>query len=187
MSRDAGFTRADVDTGLFADPKVVRLARHVRDPQRVAAATCLYVGLVLASWKAGERVTLEESAPAWFLEPVDELQTVLLAADLVDTDGRIPVHAWSSWYEPARERRQLTIDRWARSNAKRRAPRDDDAATALSPRGDEGDRSVQDRSLPTGQVLPLRSHRAAIAARGGESTPARGVAAAHDPIEVDRV
>ncbi len=187
MSREAGFSRADVDTSLLADPKVVHLARQLRDPHLVATATCMYVGLVLASWKAGERVTLEDAAPAWFLEPVDKIRAALTAAELLDSEGRIPIHAWASWYEPAAERRRATVDRWTRANEKRRVSRGDSAATAQQPRGYIGEPQPTGPTGPTGQVLPIRSLRAASGSARGATTPARGVTAAPDEIEVDRV
>ncbi len=38
MSRDDGFRIADTDTGMMADPKVLALARRLRDSVRTAAA-----------------------------------------------------------------------------------------------------------------------------------------------------
>lgn len=184
MSRDGGFSRADLDTSLMADPKMVALARRHRDPQRTAVAGCLFAGLILASWKAGERVTLEDSLPAWYLEPVDAIAADLAAVGLVDGDGRILEHAWTSWYEPARERRAMTLDRNKRANDNRRtrAQRGDTAVTALSPRGDIGDRT--NRTGPTGQVRSLGD---ADASPGVSRKRANGTAyGVPSGIEVDR-
>lgn len=182
MSRAAGFSRADIDTGLLADPKVVRLVRQVRDPNAIAVATCLYVGLVLASWKAGERVTLDESLPAWFLDPVDDVRAALAAAELVDADGRIPAHAWESWYDPAYSSREKLRDKWAEANRRRGRNRGGtaDVTAEVPPRvHPHHDTTRHDTTIP----FP----RGATAPRRGDSTPARGVTAAPDGIPVDRV
>ena len=57
MSRDDGLARADIDTSLFDDPKVVALARRLRDPTQTMVAVGLYLALLLKSWRAGRRLT----------------------------------------------------------------------------------------------------------------------------------
>jgi hypothetical protein len=106
MSRDDGFAIADVDTGYFSDPKVVALARRLRNPVQTAAHLALYQALVLGSWGAGARITFDEALPAWWLEPPDEIRSNLAAVGLIDADGRIPKRAWTSWYLPAHTRRE---------------------------------------------------------------------------------
>lgn len=106
MSRDNGFTLADIDTGLYADAKVRRLARLLRDPRETAVHVALYEALLLGSWADGERVTLEDAAPAWWLDPVDDIAANLEKVHLIDAEGRIPEHAWESFYLPAWERRE---------------------------------------------------------------------------------
>lgn len=106
MSRDEGFTRADVDTGLYADPKIVALARRLRDPVSTAAHVALYEALVLESWAAGDRVAFGDALPAWWLEPATEQLGNLTAVGLVDADGRLPEHAWETWFRPAFDRRE---------------------------------------------------------------------------------
>lgn len=105
MSRNDGFDIADTDTGLMADPKVLALARRLRDATRTGAAITLYEAVRLASWKAGRRLTLEETVPGWWLDPVDDLAAALEAVGLLDAEHRIPGHAWLGWYGPAFERR----------------------------------------------------------------------------------
>ena len=105
MSRGLGFEVADTDTGLMADPKVLALARRLRDATRTGAAVALYDAVRLASWKAGQRLTLEETAPGWWLDPIDELAAALEAVGLIDDEHRIPAHAWAGWYGPAVERK----------------------------------------------------------------------------------
>ncbi|MGD0247805.1 MAG: hypothetical protein ABSB75_02015 [Candidatus Limnocylindrales bacterium] len=110
MSRDDGFSIADTDTGMLSDPKILTLARQLRDPIRTGAAIALYDAVRLASWKAGRRLTLEETVPGWWLDPFDELAAALVSAGLIDDEHRIPAHAWESWYGPARDRRQRLRD-----------------------------------------------------------------------------
>ena len=189
MSRDAGFLHADVDTSLMADPKVVALARRLRDPERTAVSVCLFTGLILASWKAGARVTLAEAAPAWYLEPVEAIQADLEAVGLVDHDGRLQAHAWTSWYIPADERREQTRERWRRANEGRRR-KADSAVTALPPRGDRGDHLTSPHDV-TDESRHVRPLRAADAARGGAArTNGAALRAAMNPadiVEADRV
>jgi len=149
VSRDAGFAIADLDTGLLADPKVVALARRQRDPLRTSAFVGLYVAVVLESWSSARRVTLEEAAPAWWLDGLSDAQQALLAAGLLDDDGRIPTHVWDGWYVPAAERRDQSRDRWRRASAAAR-----DRAKSVS---DDSARSHASRtvpSVPTDSVRP---------------------------------
>jgi hypothetical protein len=104
MSR-YGFAIADTDTGMMADPKILALARLLHDPVKTGAAICLYDAVRLASWRAGERLTLAETVPGWWLDAADELAAALSNVHLLDDERRIPVHAWESWYVPARDRR----------------------------------------------------------------------------------
>ncbi len=106
MSRSDGFDHADIDVGLMADPKVVGLARCLRDPVKIGAAVTLYQAAVLASWKAGARLTAEEALPAWWLDLPGQLIDALVVAKLLDADHRIPEHAFESWFGPARDRRE---------------------------------------------------------------------------------
>ena len=63
MSRDDGFTRADIDVGLLDDPKVRRLIRSIKDESLVARCIVAYTAVVLASWDRGERISLEGDHP----------------------------------------------------------------------------------------------------------------------------
>ena len=103
MSRDE-ITRADMDVGFYADRKIGALARLLREPVTTAAYAALYDATVRASWKAGRRLTLEESLPAWWLAPFDDAMSALIAVALLDAEGRVLEHAWASWYLPAAER-----------------------------------------------------------------------------------
>jgi hypothetical protein len=105
MSRDDGFGTADVDTGLLDDTKLRRLIRATRDEAVITRCIVGYIAVVLSSWRAGERVTLEDAAPVW-MTGVDDLIAKLAEAGLLDADGRIPEHAWTGWFEPAWRRRE---------------------------------------------------------------------------------
>jgi hypothetical protein len=102
----AGFPRADIDVGFYHDPKINKLARHLRDPSRTMVCLGLYQSLILASWADGERVTLDDAAPAWWLDPLGDVAAELEAVGLVDAEGRIPEHAWETWFGPARDARR---------------------------------------------------------------------------------
>jgi hypothetical protein len=104
MSRDDGLPRADTDTGMMSDPKVLALARLQRDPIRTLATIALYDAVRLASWKEGERLALPDCMPGWCLDPLDDLRADLVTVRLLDADERIPEHAWLAWFGPARER-----------------------------------------------------------------------------------
>lgn len=140
MSRDDGFAIADIDAGLFADPKIVALARQLRDPVQTAAHVALYQALVLGSWGAGERITLNDALPAWWLEPVDDIQAKLVAVGLLDGDGRIPEHSWDAWFTPAWERREARRESGrigGRKSRPKASPkhRSSDATATLNPTG----------------------------------------------------
>lgn len=105
MNRD-GFARADVDVAFYHDPKAIKLARRLRNPERTMVCLGLYQAVVLASWSEGERVTLEDAAPAWWAEGIDDIAADLAGVGLIDGDGRIPAHAWETWFGPARDARR---------------------------------------------------------------------------------
>jgi hypothetical protein len=110
MSRDNGFSHADIDVGLFDDPKVRRLARLQRDPARTSASLVLYLSLVLESWADGDRLVVDDAAPTWFTDPVDDLVADLKAVELVDPEGRVKESSWAAWFTPAFDRRQRRRD-----------------------------------------------------------------------------
>ncbi len=97
MSGRDGFSRADIDTNFFHDPKAVALARRLQNDCLTMAYLGLYQATVLASWKAGHRVTLIEAAPAWWLSNLGVPETELRAVDLLDDEGRVLEHAFEAW------------------------------------------------------------------------------------------
>lgn len=177
MSRD-GFPVADIDVGLLSDPKVAALARRLRRAQRVAAALLLYQATVLASWRAGRRVSLVDALPAWWLEPWEELARSLIDVELLDEGGLIPDHAWAAWFGPALERR-LAIRRAAIYGGLVRSGRSSEDANAeadrridaervrlgfpsrLSPKPEPGTPSLEaePRLSPKGEPEPSASDR----------------------------
>ena len=115
MSRDKGFTRADVDVRLLDDRKVRQPVRSTADEGLVARCLVAYTSVVLASWSAGEPVTLEDAAPLW-LTATEDLRDRLAFVGLLQSDGRIPEHAWANWFGEAWTRREKGRDRWRRWN-----------------------------------------------------------------------
>lgn len=104
MSRDTGFEIADVDVGILDDPKVRALVRTTRDEGLVARCLVAYISALVGSWAAGDRLTLEASAPIYVTQ-LEDLATRLQAVGLLDDEHRIPDHAWRSWFGPAAQRR----------------------------------------------------------------------------------
>jgi hypothetical protein len=105
MSRDDGFAVADLSTDLLDDPKVKALWRELDDQGRMGHALTLYTATVLASWRAGTRVTVADAAPVW-LALDDELLLVLVRVRLLDHTGRLPLRSWKGWFGPAWDRRE---------------------------------------------------------------------------------
>lgn len=105
MSRDDGFAVADLSTDLLDDPKVKALWRDLGDQGRMGHALTLYTATVLASWRAGARVTVNDAAPVWLVLD-DELLAALVRVKLLDKSGRLPLRSWKGWYGPAWERRE---------------------------------------------------------------------------------
>ena len=118
MSRDDGFAVADLSTDLLDDPKVKALWRDLGDQGRMGHALTLYTATVLASWRAGARVTLADAAPVW-LEIDGELVAALVRVKLLDRTGRVPLKSWKGWFGPAADRRDKLRTKWRRANERR--------------------------------------------------------------------
>jgi hypothetical protein len=152
VSRDDGFDVMDVSTSIVHDPKFRKLQRHA--PDHAGVAFTAYVSVMAESWKAGRRVSLEDSWPA-FLPGDPAAIAALVHVGLLDSDGMVPLRAWRGWFDPARKRRKKSRDRWNRYNSKRDHPRtENDADTALVPRGDDADTATS--------VPPVRSSRPSV-------------------------
>lgn len=101
MSRDDGFTIADVSVAFLRDPKVRQLrARGLEG----GAAVLIYLGVVLSSWEHGERLTLSESDTPFPATP--KRVAMLREVGMIDPDGRIPGAIWAAWFGPAQARKQ---------------------------------------------------------------------------------
>lgn len=179
--------RADMDTGLMADPKVVAMARKLRSESTTMQAVGLYVATVLASWAAGERLTLDEAVPAWWMGSWDDLADALVEAKLLGEDRRIPDHAWEDWYEPARTRRdrfRTLGSRGGRATAEGRASaRPDAVADAPAEPERTVDRTVQPihpSIQPTNQTI----HPSGDRAGGNGADPLLALLDDNDAIDV---
>ena len=106
MSRDDGFTVADVDSSYFDDAKMRDLWHALGDADRMARAVCLHQSTLLASWRAGSRVTVAQAVPLWLAVDA-ELVTVLRAVKLLDRFGKIPSDSWQVWFGTAYKRREV--------------------------------------------------------------------------------
>lgn len=175
MSRDRGFAVADTSTSLMDDPKVRAMWRALRpDEAAMATAMHLHEAVRLASWREGERVSAEDSAPAWMTD-ITTPASHLKEHGLLDADGKVPRTTWRHWFGAADSRRKETRERWRRSKQKARQPGDpstnvSDGSTP-SPRGHHSGSTGP--SVPT--VPTVRPSPRARRARGrGGLTPING-------------
>jgi hypothetical protein len=106
MSRDDGFAIADISTALYSHPRVVALARRLRDGSQTAVHVAMFNAVLLASWAAGRRLTVDEACPPWWIDTLDDVRANLQAVGLLDDEARIPDESWESWFTPAFERRE---------------------------------------------------------------------------------
>lgn len=105
MSREDGFSIADVDTSMLDDPKFRTLWRRLRGRAAMGQAVTVYLAAILESWRSGERSTADDAAPTW-LGDVSGTVAALSAVGLLDEGGKVPEHAWLSWFVPAFDRRE---------------------------------------------------------------------------------
>lgn len=139
MSRDDGFAVMDVSTSWLSDDKFTRLARE--HPRQLLWCVSGYAATKAASWRHGKRMRITDSLPAWLAFNAEGIGA-LVSVKLLDRTGRIPAKTWRDWFGPAQKRRQLSLDRWARANEKRRQestsehdlPRGNSAATEATVR-----------------------------------------------------
>jgi hypothetical protein len=151
VSRSDGFAVMDVSTDIANDPKFRKLHRHA--PDHSAAAFVGYISTLAESWKAGKRVSIDDSWPAFL--PFDQTSVeALVAVGLLDNRGMIPSKAWHGWFDPALKRRENSRDRWRRANDKRRDDSTNDHGhTAFVPRGSSAD-TVAIPSVPSVRTVP---------------------------------
>src|SRR5262249_43753298 len=155
-----------------------RLVRSSRDEGLVARCIVAHSATVLASWRAGERVRLEDAAPIW-LTDLDDIAARLSAADLLDPDGRIPERAWSGWYQPARERRQRRIEAGRKGGQANRGSSNAEALLGLGSSNAQPDRQTDRHTVS----------RSVVGAPAGAQTRTDGVVPKNlrRPIAVDHV
>jgi hypothetical protein len=151
MSRDDGFSIADIDTSILSDPKFRALWRHLNDPAAMGQAVAVYLSTLLESWHSGARSTAATAAPMW-LPDVGPAVAALQAVGLLDDEWRIPEHAWQSWFTPVVARRNANRERWQRANANRSKP--PDISPLLSPRGNTAVTAPSVPSVPTYPSVP---------------------------------
>lgn len=105
MSREDGFSRADIDSAIFDDLKFRRLWKRLGHQGLMAEAAVLYMATVLRSWHDGQRAVAEDAVPDW-LTPSPESIAALKAVGLLEADHRVPRRAFEGWFRPAWERRE---------------------------------------------------------------------------------
>lgn len=180
MSRDDGFSIADVSTDLLAETRLRRLARYA--PDHVGAGVVGYLATMLGSWRAGKRVTAEDSWPV-YLMPYDQLAIdALIHVGLLDARARIPVKPWREWFQVANQRRDARRKSWHDYDLKRRNPNGNaDLGTTSNPRSADALRtapSVPSRTVPTeGSTRPFTAKAVEHGARvRGAVDPSRNAA-----------
>jgi len=157
---NGGFPVADVATDLPSDSKIRALWRILHRQSLMTEARTLWEDVRLASWREGERLTVEESASSW-LDPNPKVVAAMVQVGLLDESHRITEKAWEGWYTPARERRDKAKAasrvgnraRWGsdRPGIADGSERDPDATpTGVRPESGRDPRPVPSRPVPIG-------------------------------------
>jgi hypothetical protein len=177
MSRDDGFDVADVNTGHLDDPKVRSLWRALGpDQDAMSRALLLHFATILASWRQGCRVPVDEAVPVW-LDPDAALVDALRAAGLLDRSGKLPARSWKGWFSPAWERREVRRESGRLGGLRAKGQRPVSDAIAMLQAPDSG--ATPDR--PTGRsVRTVRQDRPSVAGEapknGARATTTRTLA-----------
>lgn len=171
MSRDDGFAIADVDVGYLDDAKIRALVRSTKDQGLVCRAIVAHLSVVLASWKAGELVALEDAAPMW-LDGIEDLAERLQAAGLLER-GRIRPGPWEAWFGPARDRRlkrRAAGAEGGRASGRSRAEasHEQPSSNASAPLNPSAPSVRSSPSVPSGSPSPSVPPARAAAARSEE-------------------
>jgi len=176
VSRGDGFQTADLDVGLFNDPKIRAVVRTTLDEGLTVRAVLAFVAVVLSSWERGERVSLEDAAPLW-LTSLDGLQGPLEAVGLLDADGRLPDHSWQRWFGPAQARRAKrkaagSLGGQASAANRGEAMPGQPSSNALAPLHPTVNLSVKPSVHPSVARAPMGASGAAVApAKNGHADP----------------
>jgi hypothetical protein len=137
-SRD-GYARADIDTGLFDDPKVKRLVRLQRDPMLTLATISVYVAALLSSWRENAPQPALDAAPGWADgEVLDRMIRDLRAVGLLDRRASIRSESLDRWMGSLRARsdhaRTAAEARWHQTPGRpEKAPKNARAKRSHSP------------------------------------------------------
>jgi hypothetical protein len=126
-------------------------------------AVTLHLAVLLASWSAGRRVSLNHALPLW-LEARQERIDDLVAVGLLDRRRMIPVRSWTSWFGPAQARREVRREAGRKGG---KAPRKQSASNAeagLNP-------TVRPTVLPS--VSPTDKQGVIEGSRAREDPPAK--------------
>jgi hypothetical protein len=148
MSRDDGFARADISVRLMRDRKFKRLEGLLR-PGQAHAAMLLYLATVLDSWAEGDRIPVDEADGPVAASPL--LVQALQRVRLLDDEGRIPEHAWESWFAPAQERRQARVKAGRLGGLAKARNRAGEAVAGLQPSHSVAAASLYPAIQPTSQ------------------------------------
>lgn len=176
MARDEGFTIADISTVYLDDEKVRRLWRLLMpDVPAMCEAILVHEAAVLASWREGKRVTVDQAAPLW-LPTRDEIVARLVEVGLLDSTRRVPARSWRSYFEPARVRRDARRVAGAAggkaSGAARRERSSNEPRTTVRQKrtrpADRPDRPSVPSDKPSVSRARARGKAGGGAARGGD-------------------
>jgi hypothetical protein len=170
MARDDGFTIADVAAGHLGDDKFRDLWRRVGDQGAMCEAVTLHLAVLLASWSAGRRVSLDHALPLW-LEARQERVDDLVAVGLLDRRRMIPVRSWTSWFGPAQSRREVRREAGRKGGKAPRKQSASNAKASLNP-------TVRPTVLPS---VPSEGKQGVI-----EGTGARAIESPVNPVEKTR-
>lgn len=165
MARDEGFTVADMDPNYLDDTKVRHLWRILAPSVAdMCEALVLHEATVLASWREGSRVKVNDAAPIW-MGVRSELVAALILAKLLDHTERVPTRSWAAWFGPAQARREARIEAGRRGGMAKAQRGSSNATAGLYP----SDRPSDRPSVPTD--LPTSTARGRAARRGGKAAP----------------
>ena len=170
-----GWTTADVSVVMLEDRKLARLRHEAPDEGEGAIRSMLYVGLVLASWRDGERIPLAELSGVYTVST--ERFEALRDVGLVDDKGRIPAKSWTGWNGPAEARRDQRRAAGKLGNESRwHRERDTERDSERMPDGIAA--SVNNRERIANGIPVRPSVRPTKDGTDGRSTPARAPASA---------
>lgn len=168
MSRDDGFAVADIDSAYLDDAKMRDLWQLLRDPDQMARAVVLHQATMLASWRHGERLTVQQAAPIW-LPCDDALIGALKTVRLLDKACKVSSESWRHWFGVAAERREKRRASGQKGGIRSGITRSNASAT------------LEPRSSPTEPVRPSVPSVPTVRPSGGARAGAEDIEA--DPAD----